>query len=342
MLRHRLLDSRTALFLSLALATATPLAAQRAFRVGGGVSSLSPRDGGSGSTGWTATAGYLATSTSETDLFVSRWGSTDFGTGTPGVTTFGIEDRYYPVEATGVAPFLTTAFGAFKYTQPGGILIQPSDQWGFVSAMGLGLGTTLGQHLWLGGEGRLRVDNGLRSTEFRVQGMYDFGPLKTAQSRPGTIEPFAIGVARLGHGPYKATSPYAGIRFRREESRHASIAVDAGVVKFESTERATVWQVLPSAEYGWRTSWGRPFIEIGPQMLGFVGGIDDGMRYGIHTGGGVDIDLGQAVELGVLSRVTWFQSGDGRHQFGLQLGLAIGPRLLHDGSTLPEKAPVSK
>jgi hypothetical protein len=207
--------------------------------------------------------------------------------------------------------------------------------------MGLGLGTTIGQHLWLGGEGRLRVDNGLRSTELRMQGMYDFGPLKAAQSRPGTIEPFAIGIARLGHGPYRASSPYMGIRFRREESRHASIAVDAGVVKFESTEQSTVWQVLPSAEYGWRTTWGRPFIEIGPQMLGFIGGIDDGMRYGLHTGGGVDFLLGQQLELGVLSRVTWFQSGDGRHQFGLQLGVALGPRLLRDGSSLPEKTPAS-
>ena len=342
MLRHRLLASTSVLVLFLALTAPASMMAQRAFRIGGGMSSLSPRDGGSASTGWTGTLGYLATSTSETDFFLSRWGATGFGTGKPGVTTFGIEDRYYPVEATGIAPFLTTAIGAFKYADPGGILTPPSDQWGFVSAMGLGLGTTIGQHFWIGGEGRLRVDNGFRSTELRMQGSYDFGPLKAAQSRPGTIEPFVIGIARLGHGPYRASSPYAGIRFRREESRHASIAVDAGIVKFESTERSTVWQVLPSAEYGWRTTWGRPFIEIGPQMLGFVGGIDDGMRYGIHTGGGVDVDLGQAVELGLLSRLTWFQSGDNRHQFGLQLGVAIGPRLLRDGASLPDKVPAAK
>jgi hypothetical protein len=80
-------------------------------------------------------------------------------------------------------------------------------------------------------------------------------------------------------------------------------------------------------------------VEIGPQMIGFLDGIDDGMKVGIHTGVGADVKLGEAVELALLSRVTWFQSSDGRHQFGLQLGAAIGPRLLRDRSTLPAKAP---
>jgi hypothetical protein len=338
MLRIRLLDS-SALLVTLSLYALAPATAQRAFRAGLGVSELGPRDGGAHSTGWTATLGYLSTTTSETDLFVTRWGGTGFGTGSDGVTTFGLESRYFPVEVTGVAPYLSNAIGLFKYQVPGGILTDPSEEWSFVSAMGLGLGVNIGDRVWLGGEGRLRMDNGLRSTEYRVIGSYGVGALRESHGRPGTIGPFVQGIARLSHGPYRATSPYAGVRFRRDETRHGSVAVDIGVAKLQSFEEVTLWMVQPAAEYGWSTSWGRPFLELGPQMLGFIGGDDDGMRYGLHTGGGVDLNVGDDLEVGLLSRVTWFQSGDGRHQFGLQLGAAIGPRLMRDRSVLPEKAP---
>ncbi|HET7041189.1 MAG TPA: hypothetical protein VFI13_04190, partial [Gemmatimonadales bacterium] len=152
-----------------------------------------------------------------------------------------------------------------------------------------------------------------------------------------------LGLARLGHGPYTAAAPLAGVRFRRDESRHNSIAVDVGLTRLDDDRagapRVTTWVMQPAGEYGWATSWGRPFLEIGPQLLGFVGGTDDGMHVGIHAGGGADIQLGAGAELALLSRVTWFQSADGRHQFGLQLGAAIGPRLLRDRSSLPEKSP---
>ena len=338
MLRHRLID-RTAL-LCLALLAGAPLAAQRAYRAGLGTSTLSPRDGGDGGAGWTLALGYLSSSTSETSAFLTRWGSTGFGTGERGVTTFGIETRYFPVEAAGVAPFLSNAVGLFRYEVPGSILTPPSKEWGFVSAMGLGLGTTLGDRVWLGGEGRLRVDNGLRSTEFRLSGSYGVGPVRAMRSKPGTVGPFVAGIARLGHGPYRASSPYAGIRFRRDESRHASIAVDAGAARLTTGgEEVTAWMVQPAAEYGWARPWGRPYVEIGPDLVGFVGGPDDGMRAGIHAGGGVDLTLTERVEFGLLTRLTWYQSGDGRHQFGLQLGAAIGPRLMRDRGSLPEKAP---
>src|SRR5690349_2933281 len=164
--------------LLVALAPFAPrlLEAQRAFRGGVGVSTLTSRDSDESSTGWTLSLGYLTTSTSETSAFLTRWGSTGFGTGADGVTTFEIESRYFPVESEGIAPYLTQGVGLFKYTVPGGILTSPSEEWGFVSAMGLGIGATLSDHLWLGGEGRLRVDNGLRSTELRLQGVYGVGP----------------------------------------------------------------------------------------------------------------------------------------------------------------------
>ena len=328
--------------LLLAVAGATPLAAQRTFQVGAAVSSLTPTGANDHHTGATITLGWLGGSTSMTEAYLSRYGDADFNTGIRGVTVYGLDSKYFPVEAAGIAPYLSTGIGLFRYTQPGGLLTQPSDQWGFVSTMGLGLGANLTDHLWIGGEGRLRVDNGDRSTEVRLQGSYGLGKLRPMASRPGTIEPFAIGIARLGHGPYTAASPLAGIRFRRDESRHSSIGVDVGLARFDDdrpgAERVTTWVMMPSAEHGWATSWGRPFIELGPQMLGFIGGTDDGMKVGIHVGGGADVYLSPAIESALLTRVTWFQSSDGRHQFGLQLGLAIGPRLMHDRASLPEKA----
>ena len=332
-----------ALLSLLAGAAVLPLSAQRTFNVGASFGALAPRGGGDHHAGQTLSLGWLATSTSETDAFVTHWSGADFGTPQKGITTFGLDSRYYPVEAGGIAPYFSTGIGLFKYQDPGGLLTPPSSQWGFVSSMGLGLGAMLGSHAWVGAEGRLRVDNGARSTEYRVLGSYGFGRVRALRSRPGTIEPFVIGLARLGHGPYTAGTPFAGVRFRRDESRHSSIAVDIGAARLDhdgpAGDRVTTWIMQPAGEYGWATSWGRPFLEIGPEMLGFIGGIDDGMKVGLHAGGGADLHLGGSAELALLSRVTWFQSSDNRHQFGLQLGVAIGPRLMRDRSTLPEKAP---
>jgi hypothetical protein len=321
----------------------TPLAAQRTFRFGAAVSSLVPDGGADAITGWTAGLGYLPTATSETSLLITRYAGTGFGTDAPDVTTYGIESRYFPVEIVGVAPYFSTGFSLFRYeTDP--LLGDPTTEWAFSSTMGLGLGATLTDRWWLGGEGRLRTDNGERSTEYRLFASYGVGKLRQARSKPGTIEPFIAAIARLGHGPYVAESPYVGVRFRREESRKTSAAVDVGLVSFadpDGGEDISTWMVQPAAELGWAGPRARPFIAVGPSMLGFVGGPDDGMRVGLHLGGGSDFYLSDKVELALLSRVTWFQSSTGRHQFGLQLGVAVGPRLLRDRSGLPERvAPV--
>ena len=299
--------TRNALPASLALlscvagALVRPLAAQRTFNVGVALGRVSPRDGGDTHVGESISLGWLATSTSETDAWLTRWNDADFGTGTAGVTAYGVDSRYYPVEAAGIAPYFTSGIGFFKYRDPGGLLTPPSDQWAFMSSMGLGLGATIGPHLWLGGEGRLRVDNGSPSSEYRLLGSYGFGKLRPMRSRPGTIEPFVLGLARLGHGPYHAGTPYGGIRFRRDESRHSSIAVDVGAAGLDhdgtSQPRTTAWMMQPAGEYGWDAAWGRPFLEFGPQLIGFVGGIDDGMKVGLHAGGGADVRLGRSAEL---------------------------------------------
>jgi hypothetical protein len=319
----------------------TPLAAQRTFRFGAGVSSLTPDGGGEAITGLTAGLGYLPTTTSETSLLITRYAGTGFGTDASDVTTYGIESRYFPVEIVGVAPYFSTGFSLFRYeTDP--LLGSPTSEWAFSSTMGLGLGASLTDRWWIGGEGRLRSDNNERSTEYRLYASYGVGKLREARSKPGTIEPFIAAIARLGHGPYTAESPYLGVRFRREESRRTSAAVDVGLVSFadpDGGENISTWMVQPAAEFGWAGDGGRPFIAVGPSMLGFVGGPDDGMRVGLHLGGGSDFYLSDKMELAVLSRVTWFQSALGKHQFGLQLGVAVGPRLLRDRSGLPDRVP---
>jgi hypothetical protein len=328
----------TALLLSAGMCT-SPLAAQRTFRFGAAVSSLVPDGGADPIRGWTASLGYLPTTTSETALLITRYPGTGFGTDEPDVTMYGLESRYFPVEIAGVAPYFSTGFGLFSYeTDP--LLGSPTTEWAFSSTMGLGLGASITDRWWIGGEGRLRADNGERSTEYRISASYGVGKLREARSKPGTIEPFIAAIARLGHGAYRAESPLIGVRFRREESRRTSAAVDVGATSFadpDGGEAISTWVLQPAAEFGWAGPRGRPFIAVGPSMLGFIGGPDDGMRVGLHLGGGSDFYLSDQVELALLSRVTWFQSSGGRHQFGLQLGVAVGPRLLRDRSGLPER-----
>ncbi|HET7042228.1 MAG TPA: hypothetical protein VFI13_09410, partial [Gemmatimonadales bacterium] len=126
---HRTLLTLIALSSLLAGVAAPQLAAQRTFTLGAAVGRLTPRGGGAGHTGTSLTLGWLATSTSETQAFLSRWSDASFGTPQSGVTTFGLDSRYYPVEAGGIAPYFSTGIGVFKYHQPGGLLTSPSDQW---------------------------------------------------------------------------------------------------------------------------------------------------------------------------------------------------------------------
>lgn len=326
-----------------------PLAAQRTIRLGAEYSGLSTQTSGDQSSGGIGfSVGYLSHPSNETVLTFTRWPDAAFGGSVPGATAFTLDDRWFPVDATGFAPYVITGLGAFRYTEPAGLLTPEQKKWGFSYIAGFGIGTTIGRDWAVSAEGRLRSDDGDRNIEYRLGGSWGFGPEHPSQAVPGTIEPFVAWLGHLNGGaPYRSASPLGGVRFRRDLTEHRAIAVEVGVVGLDpassaplgTAARTTMYLMQPSYEFGLAPRWGRVYFGIGPMLAGFIEGPDAGLRAGVQAGVGADLFASAKVEAGLLTRFSWFQSAAGADQFGLMVGVTVGPRLHPDRSTLPEKAP---
>jgi len=322
-----------------------PVAAQRAFRVGATGSLFQP--GGAGTTSSTGFGGqfaYLSGTDNEISANVTRWPGAPLGTGQGGALALALESTWYPVEAVGLSPFLVSGFGGIRYTRPAVLLGAPTEEWGFSYLMGFGLRANLASSWSATAEARLREDDGTRNMEYRAGTSFGFGARREPQTAPGTIEGFAAAILPLGSAPYEARTPMAGVRFRRDRSRHTSFAVDVGAVGLEprpdaltgQAARTTSYLMMPAVEAGLAPGWGRPYLSIGPMLAGFVDGPDAGIRAGLHAGTGVDVHLGTNMLVTGLGRVTWFQTTSGAHQFGLMFGVALGPRLRRSDAVLPD------
>ena len=331
------------------LALGSTLEAQRTIRLGLSYSDLSTQTSGDvSSSGPAFSVGYLSHPGNETILSVTRWSDASFGGSTPGATAFALEDRWYPVDATGLAPYVVNGVGAFRYTEPAGLLTPEQKKWGFSYIAGFGIGTTIARDWAVSVEGRLRSDDGDRNIEYRIGGSWGFGPEHPSQAAPGTIEPF---VAWLGHlnasAPYRASSPLGGVRFRRDLTATRAISVEVGVVGLNpspsapagTAARTTMYLMQPSYEFGFTPAWGRPYFSLGPMLAGFIDGPDAGLQAGAQAGIGSDFYLSPTLETGLLTRFSWFQNAAGASQFGLMIGVTLGPRLHPDRATLPAKAP---
>ncbi|MGB7212301.1 MAG: hypothetical protein WBC97_06680 [Gemmatimonadales bacterium] len=327
-------------------------AAQRTIRIGVSYSGLSTQTSGDQSSGGIGlSVGYLSHPSNETVLTATRWPDASFGGSSPGATAFTLDDRWYPVDATGLAPYVITGVGAFRYTEPAGLLTPEQKKWGFSYIAGFGIGTTIGQDWAVSAEGRLRSDDGDRNIEYRLGGSWGFGKEHPSQAVPGTIEPFIAWLGHLNAGaPYRSASPLGGVRFRRDLTTHRAIAVEVGLVELDpattaplgTAARTTMYLMQPSYEFALAPRWGRAYLGIGPMLAGFIDGPDAGLRAGIQAGVGADFFASGHLEAGLLTRVSWFQSAAGADQFGLMLGLTVGPRLHPDRSTLPNKAPTDE
>ncbi len=327
-----------------AVGSAPPAAAQRAFRVGATGSLFeSGAPGSSSSSGFGGQFAYLAGTDNEVSANATRWPGAPIGTGENGALALALESTWYPVEAVGVAPFVVSGFGGVRYTRPGSLLTQPAQQWGFSYLMGFGMRANLASQWSASLEARLRDDDGTRNMEYRAGTSFGFGARRQPQTAPGTIEPFVAAILPLGSAPYEARTPLAGVRFRRDRSRHTSFAVDVGAVGLQPSPDAltgaaaqtTSYYMLPAFEAGLAPKWGRPYLSIGPLLAGFADGPDAGIRAGIHAGTGLDIHAGRRMLVTALTRLTWFQTTTGANQFGLMLGVAVGPRLRQADAPLP-------
>jgi hypothetical protein len=334
---------------ALCLFAVPSLSAQRALSLGAGWTELSTRTSGDvSSAGPALSLEYLSNPSDATVFTFARWPNASFGGSVPGATALSLENRWYPVDATGVAPFVVTGLGAFRYSEPAGLLTPEQTKWGFSYIAGFGLGTTLGDHFRVSAEGRIRSDDGDRNLEYRATVSYGVGPLRASKAVPGTIEPFVAWLGHLNGGaPYRASSPFGGVRFRRDLTPTRSIGVEIGAVRMDpapgqpasAAATSTVYLMQPTYEFGLAPSWGRPYLALGPELAGFIDGPDAGLRGGVQAGLGTDVYLSPTLELGLLTRFSWFQSAAGSSQFGLMLGVALGPRLHADRHDLPSKVP---
>src|SRR2546422_11520644 len=93
---------------ALAVASVSSLHAQRRFRLGPTLSSLSLEDAsgtGHGFTAWGGTAALITGDDGETGLTVARYGDLALNSCERSLTLYALDSYYYPVGTRGVAPF---------------------------------------------------------------------------------------------------------------------------------------------------------------------------------------------------------------------------------------------
>src|SRR5437899_11842775 len=112
---------RTVLFVAaLTLASALPLHAQRRFRLGPAVSSISLEDLSGASHSFTGYGGAVALITGddgESGLSVARYGDLGTDSRVRRPTLYALDSYYYPVGTRGIAPFAATELGLARVTE---------------------------------------------------------------------------------------------------------------------------------------------------------------------------------------------------------------------------------
>src|SRR5437870_1224731 len=133
-----------------ALAVAGSSAAQRRARIGPTVSSISIENGSGGSNAFNSFGGSLALLSGDDGEFglgVSRYGDLSNNSCVRQMTFVGLESNYYPVGASGVAPFASTAVGLARVLDQDPTLPPLGCSTGSQTANELGLGFGAGGSL---------------------------------------------------------------------------------------------------------------------------------------------------------------------------------------------------
>jgi len=319
--------------------------AQRRFRVGPQVASVSVENGFGDSrsyTGYGGTIALLSGDDNETGLIVSRYGDLSDNACVRRMTLFALNSLYYPVGAQGIAPFASTEIGLARvsessvpllFTCTASTPVETTSQIGL--AFGLGVRVSAGSNVVGLVEGRfLQVPNSfIQGLEARANLSVAFGSARRNEILAGTFGPIVSAWASLS-GPLGARAPLLGVRFRRNTKKSGVLGLQIDYAPLRVTESCTNPGCEPIAILfapGYETSayppWGRFYGELGPLIVGFPSeGPDRGMAQGIHGGLGSDILSGR-VMWNVNTRVLWFQRNGGRNVFALQLGLGLSPRL---------------
>ena len=262
------------------------------------------------------------------------------------MTFVGLESNYYPVGASGVAPFASTAVGLARVLDQDPTLALLGCSTGAQTANELGLGFGLGVRFNFGKqfaaliEGRFfQVPNSaIKALEGRANVSFAFGsPNKKSQLLNGTLGP-AIGVLLPLSGPLEGRSGTVGVRFHREQRKGGALGLQIDYaplrVRTGCSGSCEPYAILfaPGYEPSLHPAWGRLYAELGLLLAGFPQiGQDRGVAQGAHGGLGADIFSGRTLMTNVNARVLWLQRNDptNRNAFLVQLGVSLSPRLEH-------------
>jgi hypothetical protein len=343
--------ARTLILIAGALLAAVPLGAQRRFRIGPAATVIGLEDGTGASDAYRSWGGSLAALTgddTELGLTVLRYGDLSNGACVRELTFFGLDSYYYPVGATGIAPFAVTQFGVARVRESSVPLlfacsattpVDESTDIGYAFGLGVRVGTTDAAGLI---EGRfLQIPNSfIQGLEGRATVSVAFGTPRTSQLLRGTLGPTASWLAPLG-GVLAARGPLLGVRFRRDTRKAGVLGLHLDYAPLRIREGctaacdATAILFAPTYEASLRPAWGRLNAGLGPLLAGFPStGPDRGVAQGAHGGLGADI-FGGRVMWNVAARLVWLQRATGDHVFSVQLGVGVSPPLAHAVSAEP-------
>ena len=340
---------RTLSLVLVALAVAGSSAAQRRARIGPTVSSISIENGSGGSDAFTSFGGSVALLSGDDGEFgvgVSRYGDLSSNSCVRQMTFIGVESNYYPVGATGIAPFASTAVGLARVLDQDPTLALLGCSTGAQTTNELGLGFGLGVRVNLGKQAAALVEgrffqvpnSAIKALEGRANVSFAFGGAsKKTQLLNGTLGP-ALGVLTPLSGPLEGRGPTVGVRFRRDQKKGGSLGLQIDYaplrVRTGCSSDCEPYAILfaPGYEPSLYPAWGRFYAELGVLLAGFPAiGPDRGVAQGAHGGLGADIFSGRTLMTNVNARVLWMQRNDpnNRNAFVVQVGASLSPRLEH-------------
>lgn len=325
-------------------------AAQRPVRIGPAFSTISLQDGNGQSHSYTSLGASLDLITGddgESGLLVSRYDDLSSTTCARQLTFIGVNSRYYPIGATGIAPFASTELGLARVTEAqapllfsctGSTPVTTSSQLGIAFGLGVRVGTRDAAGTV---EARfVQVPNSF------VQGLEVLGGASVAFGRPrqsqllkGTVGP-AVSFWIPISGPLRGHGPLLGVRFRRDTKKAGSVGLQIDYAPLEVTGTCTPPGCTPHAVLfapGYEASayprWGRVYGEIGALLAGFYEeGPDRGIAQGAQAGLGADLYGGASLMWNLNARLLWLQRGSGENVFAVQVGVGLSPRLNHQAA----------
>jgi len=327
---------------ALALASVSSVHAQRRFRLGPMLSSLSLEDASGTGHGFTAWGGSIALITGddgETGLTVARYGDLALNSCERSLTLYALDSYYYPVGTRGVAPFASGELGLARVTDADQGLLglcgstQPTSQ--LAIGFGLGVRVNAGSDVAALVEGRfLQVPNSaIQGLEARANVSLAFGSPHTGEFLDGTLGPAASVMIPIA-GSLRGRAPFVGVRFRRDTKKTGSVGLQidyaplriTGSCPLSGCEESAVL-FAPGYEASARPAWGRLYGELGLLLAGvYSEGPDRGLAQGAHGGIGVDL-FGGRVMWNLNSRLLWLQRSNGENVFGVQVGVSVSPRI---------------